>query len=63
MFRISGTAADIDNALTMIRQRFPPNKYPNITLDQISLAPTPATFPLVPDFCQVGPWSILMPFC
>ncbi|XP_034252365.1 A-kinase anchor protein 1, mitochondrial isoform X2 [Thrips palmi] len=50
---IEGTTADIDNALTMIRQRFPINKYPNITLDQISLAPTPTTFPLVPDFCQL----------
>lgn len=49
----AGTPADIDNALAMIRQRFPPRKYPNVTIEQVTLAPATTTFPLVPDFCQV----------
>ncbi|XP_026275712.1 KH domain-containing protein akap-1 isoform X1 [Frankliniella occidentalis] len=50
---VEGTSAEIENALAMIRQQFPLNKYPTVTLEQISSAPTPSTFPLVPDFCQL----------
>ncbi|KAK3913942.1 A-kinase anchor protein 1, mitochondrial [Frankliniella fusca] len=50
---LEGTPTEIDNALAMIRQQFPLNKYPTVTLEQICSAPAPSTFPLVPDFCQL----------
>lgn len=48
-----GTQADIESALEMIRQRFPPKRYPNVSLEQVSFLPPVPTFPLIPETLQL----------
>ncbi|KDR20045.1 uncharacterized protein LOC110829398 [Zootermopsis nevadensis] len=50
---VEGTQADIESALEMIRQRFPPKRYPNVSLEQVSFLPPVPTFPLIPETLQL----------
>lgn len=47
---VEGTQADVDKALKLIREKFPPKKYPEVTLEQVQLTPTVHTVPLIPDY-------------
>lgn len=46
---IEGTQAEVDKALKMIRDKFPPKKYSEVTLEQVQLTPLVSTVPLIPD--------------
>ncbi|CAG9864954.1 unnamed protein product [Phyllotreta striolata] len=46
---VEGTKSEIDNALKMIRDKFPTKRYPEITLEQIELATEISTVSLIPD--------------
>lgn len=49
-----GTKIEIDNALVLIRVKFPSKRYPNITMAQINVAPEIAAIqPVLPDSIQV----------
>lgn len=45
---IEGSQVEIDNALEMIRDKFPEKRYPELTLEQVSFAPS-VTVPLLPE--------------
>jgi len=49
----SGTQADIESALDMIREKFPENRYPDVTLEQVCFVPPVPTFPLIPESLQL----------
>lgn len=50
---VEGSQADIESALEMIRQKFPVNRYPNVTLEQVCFLPSVPTFPLIPESLQL----------
>lgn len=51
---VEGTKSEIDAALALIRAKFPPKKYPQVTLAQINVAPdNGATVPILPDSVQL----------
>ncbi|XP_066258050.1 KH domain-containing protein akap-1 [Euwallacea similis] len=47
---IEGTRTEIDNALKMIREKFPLKKYLEVTLEQVHLTPVIPTVSLIPDY-------------
>jgi len=50
---VEGTQADIEGALEMIREKFPENRYPDVTLEQVCFVPPVPTFPLIPESLQL----------
>lgn len=50
---VEGTQADIESALEMIREKFPENRYPDVTLEQVCFVPPGPTFPLIPESLQL----------
>lgn len=50
---VEGTPLEIEKALKLIRERFPLRKYPEITLEQIEMAPGLSTIALIPDHLYV----------
>jgi len=48
-----GTQSDIESALEMIREKFPENRYPDVTLEQVCFVPPVPTFPLIPESLQL----------
>lgn len=51
---VEGTQLEIDNALQMIREKFPLKHYPEVTLEQVSFLPAISTIPLMPDQVYVS---------
>lgn len=49
----TGTKSEIDAALVLLREKFPPKRYPMVTLAQINVAPEPALQQVLPDSIQV----------
>lgn len=45
---------DIENALEMIRKKFPLKVFPSMTLEQVYFVPPVPTVPLLPDCLQVS---------
>lgn len=50
---VEGSQADIESALEMIREKFPENRYPDVTLEQVCFLPPVPTFPLIPESLQL----------
>lgn len=50
---VEGTHTDIESALEMIREKFPENRYPDVTLEQVCFVPPVPTFPLIPESLQL----------
>ncbi|CAH1100191.1 unnamed protein product [Psylliodes chrysocephalus] len=46
---VEGTKSEIENALKMIRDKFPLKRYPEVTLEQVDLTPEVPTVSLIPD--------------
>ncbi|XP_044731537.1 KH domain-containing protein akap-1 [Chrysoperla carnea] len=46
---VEGTQKEIDNALKMIRQKFPEKRYPSLTLEQVHFVLPPPTCTLIPE--------------
>lgn len=44
---------DIEHALDMIRRKFPKKRYPNVTLEQVVIAPEPQMIPVLPENMQL----------
>ncbi|KAK2714856.1 hypothetical protein QYM36_009155 [Artemia franciscana] len=49
---IEGTKSEIDHALEIVRDKFPSNKYPQVTLEQVNI-PAASAVALVPDTLQL----------
>lgn len=47
---IEGTALQIENALKMIRDKFPAKRYPDVTLEHVDFTPAPPVVSLIPDY-------------
>ncbi|XP_012251572.2 KH domain-containing protein akap-1 [Athalia rosae] len=50
---IEGSQKGIHTALEMIRQKFPENKYPSVTLEQVTFLQKPEETPWVPEVMQL----------
>ncbi|XP_060528608.1 KH domain-containing protein akap-1 [Cylas formicarius] len=46
---VEGFQSEIDEALKLIREKFPLKKYPDVTFEQVTLSPLVPTVPLIPD--------------
>lgn len=49
-----GTQLEIDNALRMIRDKFPQKRYPEVTLEQVSFVQPISPVPLIADHLYVS---------
>lgn len=63
MYYITGTQLEIDNALHLIREKFPLNRYPEVTLEQVSFIPPVTTVPLVTDQLYVSIFQVFFLIC
>lgn len=57
---VEGTQLEIENALQMIRAKFPLKHYPEVTLEQVSFLPAISTVPLMPDQVYVSFFGFLV---
>lgn len=53
LFNCTGTKNEIDAALTLLRGKFPLKRYPQVTLQQLNIAPEATIAPMLPDSIQV----------